>query len=93
MSWGVSGTGTPSEVRGQLSEQFKYPLAEGSTGLADAGEKQTVQRVFDLCEQILSTFDPSKEVSIVANGHMGFSDWDTKAGAYQQVNIAVTPKY
>jgi hypothetical protein len=93
MSWSVSGTGTPAEVRGQLSEQFKYPLAEGTAGLADAGEKQTVQQVFDLCEQILSTFDPEKQVTISAAGHMGFSDWDTKAGAYQQVNIAVTPKF
>lgn len=93
MSWSVSGTGTPSEVRGQLSGQFKYPLAEGIAGLADEGEKQTVQQVFDLCEQILSTFDPSKEVTIAANGHMGFSDWDTKSGAYQQVSITVTPKY
>lgn len=92
MSWSVSGSGTPAEVRGYLSEQFKYPLADGDAGLSDAGEKQTVQQVFDLCEQILSTFDPNGQVSISAAGHMGFSDWDTKAGCYQQVSITVTPK-
>jgi hypothetical protein len=92
MSWSVSGSGTPAEVRGQLSQQFTYPLAEGDAGLSDAGEKQTVQQVSDLCEQILSTFDPDNQVAIVANGHMGFADWDKKTGCYQSVNITVTPK-
>ena len=92
MSWSVSGAGTPAEVRGQLSEQFKYPLAEAPSGLADAGERQTVQHVSELCEQILSTFDPANQVAVNASGHMGFSDWDKKLGCYQSVNIAVTPK-
>lgn len=91
MSWSVSSTGTPAEVRGQLSEQFKYPLAEEPAGISDPGERQTVQQVFDLCEQILSTFDPNNPVSIVANGHMGCLDWDKKTGSYQSVNITVTP--
>lgn len=92
MSWSVSGSGTPAEVRGQLSEQFKYPLAEAPAGLNDEGEKHTVQQVFDLCEQILSTFDPENKVAITAAGHMGFSDWNTKAGAYQSISITVKPQ-
>ena len=92
MSWSVNGSGTPAEVRGQLSEQFKYPLAESPAGLNDEGEKQTVQQVFDLCEQILSTFDPERKVAISASGHMGFSDWENKKGAYQFVSITVTPQ-
>lgn len=91
MSWSVSGSGTPAEVRGQLSEQFKYPLAEGDAGLADVGEKQTVEHIFHLLEQILSTFDPTRKVTVSASGHMGFSDWETKADCYQSVSISVTP--
>lgn len=92
MSWSVNGSGTPAEVRGQLSEQFKYPLAEIPSGLSDDGERQTVQQVFDLLEQILTTFSPENQLAISANGHMGFADWATKAGCYQSVSIAVTPK-
>ena len=92
MSWSVSGSGTPSEVRGQLSEQFKGPLAEKPAGLSDDGERESVKQVSDLCEQILSTFDPANQVSVSANGHMGFADWDKKTGAYQSVNLTVTPK-
>lgn len=92
MSWSVNGSGTPAEVRGQISEQFKHPLAEAPAGLSDEGERQTVQQVADLCEQILSTVDPNNQVSVSAHGHMGFSDWGTKEGCYQSVNIAVTPK-
>lgn len=90
MSWSVNASGTPAEVRGQLSEQFKHPLSEA--GLSDGGERQTVQQIADLCEQILSTFDPINQLSISAHGHMGFSDWGTKEGCYQSVNITVTPK-
>ena len=92
MSWSVSGSGTPAEVRGQLSEQFKYPLADKPSGLSDDGERETVKQVADLCEQILATFDPNNQVAISANGHMGFADWDKKTGCYQSVNLTVTPK-
>lgn len=91
MSWSVSAKGTPAEVRGQLSEQFKGPLADKPEGLNDDGERETVQKVHELTEQILSTIDPESKVSIVANGYMGFSDWDTKAGAFQSVTFSVTP--
>ena len=91
MSWGVNATGTPAEVRGQLSEQFKAPLAEKPAGLDDDGERVTVQQVFDLLEQVLSTFDPSGQVNISAGGHMGFADWEAKTGCYQSVSIIVTP--
>jgi hypothetical protein len=92
MSWSVSAVGTPSEVRGFLSEQFKYPLADKPAGILDDGERDTVKQTADLLEQILSTFDAEGKVAISASGHMGFSDWATKAGAYQSVNITVTPQ-
>jgi len=92
MSWSVSGSGTPAEVRGQLSEQFKYPLADKPQGIDNDGERETVKQTFDLCEQILSTFDPEGKVTIAASGHMGFADWETKKGAYQSVSITVTPQ-
>lgn len=93
MSWSVGAIGTPAEVRGSLSEQFKHPLDEPPAGLSDAGERQTVQQVFDLCEQILSTFDPAGLIEISASGHMGFADWDKKTGCYQSVSVTVTPKW
>ena len=92
MSWSVNGFGTPAEVRGQLSEQFKGPLAEVPAGLSDPGERETVQRISDLCEQILSTFGPESKVAISANGHIGWADYDKKTGGYQTVNLTVMPK-
>lgn len=92
MSWSVSASGKPSEVRGKLSEQFKGPLAEKPAGLSDDGERETVQRIAETIEQCLGTFDPETQVSVSANGHMGFADWDKKTGCFQSVNISVSPK-
>ena len=92
MSWSVSGAGTPAEVRGQLSEQFNGPLAEKPAGLSDDGERESVQKVSELIEQVLATFDAEGKVSVSANGHMGFGDWDKKTGCYQSVNITITPQ-
>jgi hypothetical protein len=64
MSWIVSASGTPSEVRGVLSEQFKGPLAEKPAGLSDDGERETVQRVHELIEQVLSTFGPERTLKV-----------------------------
>lgn len=91
MSWSVNATGTPAEARGQLSEQFKGPLAEKPAGLADDGERESVKLVHGLIEQVLATFDPEKRVSVYANGHIGFADWDAKTGAYQNMNFTITP--
>ena len=90
MSWSVSASGNPSEVRGQLSEQFKGPLGEKPAGLSDDGERETVQKVHELLEQISATFDPEGKLTVSANGHMGFTDWDKKTGCYQSVNVAVS---
>ena len=89
MSWSVNATGTPAEVRGQLSEQFKGPLAEKPAGLSDDGERETVQRVHETIEQVLATFDIEQKVTVSAGGHMGFQNWDTKAGAYQNVSLSI----
>ena len=91
MSWGVSASGKPEEVKAELERQFAYPLADGSAGLADAGEKETVRRIAETIAQCLGTFDPEKTVMVGANGHMGFKNWDTKAGAYQSVGLSITP--
>lgn len=89
MSWSASATGTPAEVRGLLSGQFKCPLADKPSGLSDDGERETVKRVHETIEQVLATFGPEKKVSVSANGHMGFENWDTKAGAYQNVSLTI----
>jgi hypothetical protein len=89
MSWSVSASGTPSEVRGQLSEQFKGPLAEKPAGLSDDGERETVQRVHETIEQVLSTFGPERTLTVSACGHMGWQNWDEKSGAYQSVSLSI----
>ena len=86
MSWSVSAKGTPAEVRGQLSEQFKGPLAEKPAGLNDDGERKTVQLVAEMIEQCLGTFASEKTVSASANGHISFA-----AGACQTVNVSIVP--
>lgn len=91
MSWSVSATGTPAEVRGRLNEQFKGPLAEKPAGLNDDGERRTVEMLRDSIDQCLATFDPAGSVAVSAYGHMGFSDWDTKAGANQSVSVSINP--
>lgn len=87
MSWSVASKGTPAEVRGQLSTQFKSPLASKPAGLTDDGERQTVQLVSELLEQILSTIDPAKSVNVSAYGSMGYSDYTSKKGPYQEVTV------
>ena len=87
MSWSVNAGGSVADVRGQLSEQFKGPLADKPAGLNDDGERKTVEMVRDSIEQCLSTFGLEKTVTVSAYGHMGFADYETKAGAYQEVTV------
>jgi hypothetical protein len=61
MSWSVSASGTPAEVRGHLSEQFKGPLAEKPAGLSDNGERETVKLVHEVIEQVLTHIRTRKE--------------------------------
>jgi hypothetical protein len=75
MSWSVSASGTPSEVRGRLSEQFKGPLAEKPAGLSDDGERDTVQRIADMIEQCLGTFDHEKHVAVITDSRSGSCRW------------------
>ena len=91
MSWSVSAFGTPAELRGILSEQFKGPLAEKPAGLSDDGERETVRRIHETIEQALATFGPDHKLTVSANGSMGFDNWDTKAGAYQNLSLTIKP--
>jgi hypothetical protein len=92
MSWSVNAAGTPAEVRGQLSEQFKYPLAEKPAGLDDDGERATVALIGDLLEQITTTYDAETKLAVAAYGHMSFDDYATRTGARQSVSFTVTPQ-
>jgi hypothetical protein len=91
MSWSVSASGKIADVKVELDRQFQYPLAPGPAGLSDEGERETVRRVSETITQILETFGPDKTVVVTANGHMGFANWDTKEGAYQEVNVSIKP--
>jgi len=92
MSWSVSASGKIEDVKVELDRQFSYPLSDAPAGLADEGEKETVRLVHGTIVQCLDTFDPDGSVVVSANGHMGFSDWNTKAGAYQNVNLTIQAK-
>jgi hypothetical protein len=88
MSWSVSASGTPAEVRGLLSEQFKYPLAEKPAGLNDDGERETVQKVHELLEQVLITFADDQKLTVSAYGHIVYKNYPEVA-AGQNVSITI----
>ena len=91
MSWSVNATGKILDVQAELAKQFAYPLADKPAGLADDGERETVHRIHVMISQCLDTFGPEKTVTVSAYGHMGFENYDTKAGAYQEVTISIKP--
>jgi len=92
MSWSVSATGLPGNVKSELEKQFAYPLADAPAGLTDEGERETVRRIRDTISQILETFAPERELSVSASGHISFSDWDSKAGCSQTVLLSIVPR-
>jgi hypothetical protein len=59
--------------------------------LRDEGERETVRRIHETITQCLETFGPQRTVSVTANGHMGYANYDTKEGAYQTVNVSIQP--
>lgn len=90
MSWSVSATGKPADVKAEIDKQFSYPLAERPAGLDDEGERETVRKVAETIAQCLGTFDPEKTVAVAAFGHMGYADWTAKTGKYQEVNLKIS---
>jgi hypothetical protein len=90
MSWSVNATGKPAEVKTALEPQFASPLAEVG-GLADPGERETVRLIREMICQCLDTFAADQRVYVSAFGHMGYKDWDAKAGAYQNVELKISP--
>jgi len=91
MSWSVNTSGKPVDVKAELARQFSWSLAEPPAGLSDVGERETVRLVSEMLSQCLDTFDPEKTVNVSACGHMNFANWDTKAGAYQEVSVSIKP--
>ena len=91
MSWSVNASGRIADVRGKLSEPFTGPLAEKPAGLADDGERKTVEMIRDSVDQCLSTFGADKNVNVSAFGHMGFANYETKEGGYQEVTVSIKP--
>jgi hypothetical protein len=89
MSWSATAKGTPSEVKKQLDQAFSGPLADAPAGLDDKEERETVFRIHETISQILRTFDPEKVVAVSAYGHMGYADYDSKKGKYQNVNLTI----
>ncbi len=83
MSWSVSASGKPADVKAELDRQF--------TRSRDVSERETVRCVAATISQCIDTFDPERSVTVYAYGHMGFADWETKAGAFQEVNVSIKP--
>ena len=73
-----------------LEQDFSYPLADPPAGITDEGERETVRLAKALVMQCVSTFSPEKVVKVSASGHMGYDDWETKAGPVQTVNISIS---
>ncbi len=91
MSWSVSAGGRIADVKAKLDSQFLSSLADPPAGLADEGERETVRLVSGVIVQCLGTFDPARSVVVSAYGHMSFADYDTKAGACQDVTVSIKP--
>jgi hypothetical protein len=91
MSWSVNASGKIADVVAALDQQFGSPLADPPAGLSDEGERETVRRIRETITQCLETFDPESNVIVSAYGHMGFDNWDTKAGARQEVTLSIKP--
>ena len=90
MSWSVSASGNPYNVKEELTKQFSYPLADGDAGLPDEGQKETVHRVAEMINQCLDTFSSNKDVKVLAYGHMSYSDIENKQGCYQEVHVEIS---
>jgi len=92
MSWSVSSSGLPGAVIEDIHKQlWAGPLADKPAGLSDDGERETVEHISETINQCLEAFDPERSVSVSANGHIGFTDWDKKTGANQSVNLSIQP--
>lgn len=91
MSWSVSASGKPLEVKAELDRQFAYPLADKPAGLDDDGERETVRLIAETLGQCLETYGPERKVSVSANGHISFANFETKEGGNQTVNMSIIP--
>ncbi len=98
MSWGISANGNIEDVRAELKRQITTgPLADKPAGLSDDSERDTVIGIGAVINQILDTYTPAEgvatgsAVSVSANGHMGYANWDLKTGAYQVVALKIDP--
>jgi hypothetical protein len=88
MSWSVTASGKPVDVKRILDEQFLYPLHN----LEDEGEKETVRRTQRTIGQVIDTFDPDVEVSVTAHGHMSFTGPSgVRASVSQTVQLNIAP--
>ena len=91
MSWSVSVSGTPAEVREQLARQVEALLAAPPAGLAGDAERATVKKVNELAGEVLDALDPERTLTIVASGFSTYGDPETKRGAFQSIDITVRP--
>ncbi len=85
MSWSVAASGKAKDVAPEIANQIS------KINLTDPGEMETVKNAGLLIAQTLGTFDPAKPVKVAASGSMGYTDYSTKAGPYQQVTLAIAP--
>jgi nucleoid DNA-binding protein len=91
MSWSVNAKGRVSEVKVELLKEFIYPLAAPPGGLTDEGERETVKLISEMLQQCLNSMDEGRQVQIIASGHFSCDNQETRAGAYQSIEIKINP--
>lgn len=85
MSWSVAASGKAKDVAPEIANQIS------KISLTDPGEMETVKNVGELIAQTLGTFDLEKLVKVAASGSMGYADYSSKSGTYQQVTLTIEP--
>ncbi len=85
MSWSVAASGKAKDVAPEIANQVS------KISLTDQGEMETVKNTGLLIARTLGTFGPEKPVKVAASGSMGFADWSSKSGPYQQVTLTIEP--
>jgi hypothetical protein len=85
MSWSIGAIGKVKDVAPVIANQVC------KINLTDQGEMETVKNVGEIIAQTLGTFHREKPVKVGASGSMGFSDWGSKSGPYQQVSLVIEP--
>lgn len=86
MSWGVSAFGRAAAVRTSIVSQFE------NGGKCSEPEESVRQAAKVLIDASLASQDPTSVVSVTANGHQSYKDWNAKTGLTNNLSISIAPQ-